>query len=85
MVVHAQFLLGIYIKLRSNTAGVGPSTGNKDQGLFIFQCAAWFVFVLSVGCQVFGQVGLNENNAPGLFIVNVVGFSLWPIYLDGEW
>ena len=49
----------------------------------MFQCVAWAVFVISVGCQVIGQVSLHSDNAPGLFLVNVIGFVVFPIYLDG--
>lgn len=69
---------------RSTTSGVGPSTGNKDNGLFAFQCAAWLVFSISVGCQIIGQVALNDTPTPALMIGNVIGFCLFPIYLDGE-
>lgn len=81
---NVQCLLGAYIVFRSTTPGVGPSTGNKDPGLFMFQFTAFLVFVISVGCQVIGQVALNADPSPGLFVVNVVGLCLFPIYLDGE-
>lgn len=68
---------------RSTTPGVGPSTGNQDSGLFSFQCVAWFVFVLSLGLQVIGQVSLHSSSQPGLFLANVIGFTIFPIYLDG--
>ncbi|CAM9235177.1 unnamed protein product [Scytosiphon promiscuus] len=77
-----QFLFGILILYRSTTPGVGPSTGNKDPGLFMFQMVAWSVFLISMGAQVLGQVSLNASNAPALFIRNVVGFAMFPIYLD---
>lgn len=76
-----QFLFGLLIMYRSTTPGVGPSTGNKDPGLFTFQAIAWSVFLISMGAQVLGQTSLL--NGPALFIRNVVGFALFPIYLDG--
>lgn len=76
----------MYIVYRSASPGVDSLSGNsKDGGLFMFQCAAWFVFLISVGCQVIGQVALNESPSPGLFVVNVVGLCIFPIYLDGEY
>lgn len=75
-------MFGLLILYRSTTPGVGPSTGNKDEGLFMFQAVAWSVFVISMGAQVLGQTSLVGG--PALFIRNVVGFALFPIYLDGE-
>jgi len=81
----SQFLYGFFVIFRSTTPGVGPSTGNKDPGLFGFQAAAWCVFLISMGLQVLGQVSLFEGGGgPALFIRNVVGFAMFPIYLDGE-
>ncbi|CAM9909275.1 unnamed protein product [Pylaiella littoralis] len=77
-----QIPLGFYIMYRSTTAGVGPSTGNKDSGLFFFQVAAWSVYLISMGAQVYGQVALAASNAPALFIRNVIGFAMFPLYLD---
>ncbi|CAM9302087.1 unnamed protein product [Ectocarpus sp. 12 AP-2014] len=77
-----QVLLGFYILYRSTTPGVGPSTGNKDSGMFMFQVVAWSVFLISMGAQVLGQVSLAASPMPALFIRNVVGFALFPIYLD---
>lgn len=78
-------MLGILIIYRATTPGVGPSTGNKDTGLFGFQVAAWVVFLISMGVQVLGQVSLFAGGGgPAVFIRNVVGFAMFPIYLDGE-
>eukprot|EP00903_Cladosiphon_okamuranus_P013017 g12145.t1 len=76
-----QILYGLYILYRSTTPGVGPSTGNKDPGLFTFQLVAWSVFLISTGAQVLGQTSL-VGSGPALFIRNVIGFALFPIYLD---
>lgn len=84
MLPFSQFLYGCYILYRSTTPGVGPSTGNTDHGLFVFQCVAWMVFVISVGVQVIGQVGLNAAPTPSLGLGNIIGFCIFPIYLDGE-
>lgn len=82
--VLSQVLMGLYILHRSTTPGVGPSTGDKDHGLFGFQLAAWSVCLISITCQVLGQVSLAPTNNPALFVGNVLGFCLFPIYLDGE-
>lgn len=52
--------------------------------MFTFQLVAWSVFLISMGAQVFGQVSLFASAMPALFIRNVVGFAMFPIYLDGE-
>lgn len=52
--------------------------------MFMFQVVAWSVFLISMGAQVLGQVSLAASPMPALFIRNVVGFALFPIYLDGE-
>lgn len=67
---------------RSTTPGVGPSSGNKDMGLFGFQVAGWSVFFISVGAQVLGQT-FPAGSGPAVFVSNVIGFSLFPLYLDG--
>ncbi|CAM9764103.1 unnamed protein product [Ectocarpus sp. 4 AP-2014] len=74
-----QVLLGLLIIYRSTTPGVGPSTGNKDMGLFTFQAAGWFVFLISVSAQVLGQ---QFPLSSGVFVRNVVGLALFPLYLD---
>lgn len=75
-----QVLFGLLIIYRSTTPGVGPSSGNKDTGLFTFQVAGWSMFIISVGGQILGQ-WFPLGNA--VFVNNVIGFSLFPMYLDG--
>ncbi|CAN0315061.1 unnamed protein product [Discosporangium mesarthrocarpum] len=76
-----QIFFGAYVIVRSTVQTASPGT---DEGLGLFQAVGWFVMIASVMCQSVGQVSLHAVNAPGVFVVNIIGFSLWPMYLDGE-
>ncbi|CAM9617898.1 unnamed protein product [Choristocarpus tenellus] len=82
----SQLLLGFYILARSKTPAVlwssSPTEPMKDNGLFLFQLVAWFVMIFSITAQVIGQVALHSANGPGIMVVNVIGFGIFPIYLD---
>ncbi|CAM9975997.1 unnamed protein product [Ascophyllum nodosum] len=77
-----QLVLGFMTLYRSTTPGVGPSTSNRDSMLSVYQMISWFVFVASVGCQVLGQIHSFMVPTPAIFLLNIVGFSLFPMYLD---